>query len=123
MSPFGGGSPEDSASDPWGEPWTRRCSRRVIGANQLGGRPLAVKGRPESLHRVVVIGNVATLPPARGRGAAGACVAQLLPPAARGRRRPVGLNVHADHATARGLCERLGFTVSAAFEEAVFSAR
>ncbi|MFI9332035.1 GNAT family N-acetyltransferase [Kitasatospora sp. NPDC052868] len=98
---------------------------RYTGVRDADGVLTAVAGVHvySPAHRVAVVGNVATLPSARGRGAAGACVAQLCRLLREDGVDRIGLNVHAHHATARGLYERLGFAVSEAFEEAVFSAR
>ncbi|MFG2621599.1 GNAT family N-acetyltransferase [Streptomyces sp. NPDC048507] len=96
---------------------------QYVGARQ-DGRLVAVAGvHVHSLtYRVAAIGNVATHPRVRGRGAGGACVAELCRRLARGVDH-IGLNVRADNATAVGLYRRLGFSEVTEITEALFTAR
>ncbi|MFJ2775063.1 GNAT family N-acetyltransferase [Kitasatospora sp. NPDC087315] len=89
-----------------------------------GGALVAVAGVHvhSPAHRVAAIGNVATHPAVRGRGAAGACVAELCRRLT-GTTDHIGLNVRADNPGAAGLYRRLGFTVVAEFNESLLSAR
>ncbi|MEV7730254.1 GNAT family N-acetyltransferase [Streptomyces sp. NPDC087917] len=72
-------------------------------------------------YRVAAIGNVATLPDARGRGAAEACVAALCRQLGKSVDH-IGLNVRADNATAVRLYRKLGFSEVTEFSEGVFTA-
>ncbi|MFC9329496.1 GNAT family N-acetyltransferase [Kitasatospora sp. NPDC057015] len=95
---------------------------QYVGARD-GDRLVAVAGVHvwSPVQRVAALGNVATHPEVRGRGAAGACVAALCRQLA-GSTDHIGLNVRADNATAIALYRRLGFTEVAEFTEAIFTA-
>ncbi|GGZ92382.1 GNAT family N-acetyltransferase [Streptomyces subrutilus] len=95
---------------------------QYVGARQ-DGRLVAVAGVHvhSAVYRVAAIGNVATDPRVRGRGAGGACVAALCRQLARTVDH-IGLNVRADNATAVGLYRRLGFSEVTEFAEATFTA-
>ncbi|MFJ3876169.1 GNAT family N-acetyltransferase [Streptomyces sp. NPDC090077] len=99
---------------------------QYVGARE-DGRLVAVAGVHvhSPAYRVAAIGNVATHPDVRGRGAGGACVAELCRRLGQdaGRIDHIGLNVRADNATAVGLYRRLGFTEVTEFTEATFTAR
>ncbi len=95
---------------------------QYVGARQ-DGRLVAVAGVHvySPAYGVAAVGNVATHPRVRGRGAGGACVAELC-------RRlgtavdHIGLNVRADNTAAVGLYRRLGFSEVTEFTEATFTA-
>ncbi|WP_405003513.1 GNAT family N-acetyltransferase [Kitasatospora purpeofusca] len=94
-----------------------------VGIRDTGGRLLATAGVHvhSAARRVAVIGNVTTLPEARGRGLAAACTARLCEVLADSVDH-IGLNVRADHPTALALYRRLGFTTVTGYEEAVLTA-
>jgi ribosomal protein S18 acetylase RimI-like enzyme len=82
-----------------------------------GGELLCVAGvhTVSRLHRVAALGNIATLPSARGQGLgriATAAVCKSLPEAA-----TIGLNVAVDNAAAIALYRRLGFAHVTPYEE------
>ncbi len=93
-----------------------------LGVRDSTGRLVATAGVHvhSPARRVAVIGNVTTLPEARGRGLAAACTARLCEVLADGTDH-IGLNVRADHPTALALYRRLGFTAVAGYEEAVLT--
>ncbi|MFD3722174.1 GNAT family N-acetyltransferase [Streptomyces sp. NPDC058674] len=95
---------------------------QYVGARQEG-RLVAVAGVHvhSAAYRVAAIGNVATHPGVRGRGAGGACVAELCR-RLDGSVEHIGLNVRADNATAVGLYRRLGFREVTGFTEALYTA-
>ncbi|MER8186029.1 GNAT family N-acetyltransferase [Kitasatospora sp. NPDC094015] len=97
-------------------------SGRYLGV-RLDGRLVAVAGVHvyAPAQRVAALGNVTTDPQLRGRGAAGACVAELCRQLLTAVDH-VGLNVRADNTTARTLYERLGFSVVTEFDETTFTA-
>ncbi len=71
-------------------------------------------------YRVAALGNITTRPDRRGRGLATGTTARLVQ-ALLASTDLIGLNVKADHATAIGCYERLGFAPVARYEEALFS--
>ncbi|MER5869543.1 GNAT family N-acetyltransferase [Streptomyces sp. NPDC002044] len=95
---------------------------QYVGVRQ-DGRLVAVAGVHvySAAYRVAAIGNVAAHPGVRGRGAGGACVAELCRRLGRSVDH-IGLNVRADNATAVGLYRRLGFSEVTEFAEATFTA-
>jgi ribosomal protein S18 acetylase RimI-like enzyme len=95
---------------------------QYVGA-RLDGRLVSVAGVHvySPVYRVAAIGNVATDPGARGRGASRACVAELCRRLSENTDH-IGLNVRADNATARGLYRGLGFSEVTEFTEATYTA-
>ncbi|MER7754761.1 GNAT family N-acetyltransferase [Kitasatospora sp. NPDC097643] len=88
-----------------------------------GGRLLAAAGVHvhSPAQRVAVLGNVTTLPEARGRGLARSCVTALCRHLA-ATTDHLGLNVRTDNAPAIRLYEQLGFTTVTGYHELLLGA-
>jgi len=107
----------DSYPGNWFEP--RMLGTGCYYGSRLGGQLVSAAGVHvlSRRYRVAALGNVATHPQFRGRGLAQAACARLCRSLLGMAVDHIGLNVHEDNTTAIRCYERLGFEISARYEE------